>query len=326
MLFFAFLLVATWLTSSFWSAAAWVPTSWHQHLSCAASGASDAPHGMRRASEEASESRKTPSVIITATATHHDLSHNHNHLGSICDEQARQRSGRINQNSRTGFTFAAFSNSGDLAANIVSTGASSMAMKATVAPRASMTVMKAMKAKTKTTAPKTTAKVSATRASKKAMKAMKAKTKTTAKMVASRASMKAMKAMKTTETQPLAGDLNPTQMSRLVAKLNKEGVVLKTKKEGAKACSVTKADSSNPKKTKTTETKTTAKAIDEYETATEWEAVPLGCYWNAKGRPKWKYVIVEKCKCHSPKRSRWELCRCQWPQTLQEPSLRGGLL
>ena len=29
---------------------------------------------MRRASEEASESRKTASVIITATATHHDLS------------------------------------------------------------------------------------------------------------------------------------------------------------------------------------------------------------------------------------------------------------
>ena len=122
--------------------------------------------------------------------------------------------------------------------------------------------------------------------------------------------------MKTTETQPLAGDLNPTQMSRLVAKLNKEGVVRTTKKEGAKACSVTKADSINPKKTKTTETKTTAKTIDEDETVTEWEAVPLSYYWNG-----WKYVVVEKCKCHSPKRSQWELCRCQWPQTLQEPSL-----
>ena len=50
LLFFALLLVATWLTSSFLSAAAWVPTSWHQHLSCAASGASDAPHGMPKLS------------------------------------------------------------------------------------------------------------------------------------------------------------------------------------------------------------------------------------------------------------------------------------
>ena len=189
-----------------------------------------------------------------------------------------------------------------------------------------MTVMKAMKAKTKTTEPKTTAKVRATRASTKAMKAMKAKTKTTAKMVASRASMKAMKAMKTTETQPLAGDLNPTQMSPLVAKLNEGGVVLKTKKEGAKACSVTKADSSKPKKTKTTETRTTAKTIDEDETVTEWEAVPFGYYWNAKGRPKWKYVVVEKCKCHPPKRSPVELCKCQWRHALREPSLWGGLL
>ena len=59
-------------------------------------------------------------------------------------------------------------------------------------------------------------------------------------------------------------------------------------------------DSSKPKKTKTTETKTTAKTIDEYETVTEWEAVPLGYYWNVKGRPKWKYVVVERCKCHRP--------------------------
>ena len=43
---FILLPVATWLTSSFLSAAAWAPASWRPHLSRAASGASDAPCGM----------------------------------------------------------------------------------------------------------------------------------------------------------------------------------------------------------------------------------------------------------------------------------------
>ena len=40
------IIVAIQLTISFLSAAAWAPASWHLHLSCAASGAPDAPHGM----------------------------------------------------------------------------------------------------------------------------------------------------------------------------------------------------------------------------------------------------------------------------------------
>ena len=54
MLFFAILLVATWLTSSFVSSAAWAQASWHPHLWCAASDASDAASWM-----QSSEGRDT---------------------------------------------------------------------------------------------------------------------------------------------------------------------------------------------------------------------------------------------------------------------------
>ena len=57
---------------------------------------------------------------------------------------------------------------------------------------------------------------------------------------------------------------------------------------------VWKAGILNPKKTKTTETNTTAKTIDENETEAEWECVPVGFYWSVHGRPKWKYIVVEK--------------------------------
>ena len=61
------------------------------------------------------------------------------------------------------------------------------------------------------------------------------------------------------------------------------------------------AGSLNPKKTKTTETKTTANTIDENETEAEWECVPVGDYWSVHGKPKWKYIVVEK-----------SVCQCQW--------------
>ena len=54
MLSFAILLVATWLTSSFASSAAWAHASWHPHLWCAASDASDAASWM-----QSSEARDT---------------------------------------------------------------------------------------------------------------------------------------------------------------------------------------------------------------------------------------------------------------------------
>ena len=41
-----FMILAIKLTISFLSAAAWAPASWHLHLSCAASGAPDAPPSM----------------------------------------------------------------------------------------------------------------------------------------------------------------------------------------------------------------------------------------------------------------------------------------
>ena len=49
------IIVAIQLTISFLSAAAWAPASWHLHLSCAASGAPDAPHGMHPAGPAAME-------------------------------------------------------------------------------------------------------------------------------------------------------------------------------------------------------------------------------------------------------------------------------
>ena len=36
-----------------------------------------------------------------------------------------------------------------------------------------------------------------------------------------------------------------------------------------------------------------AGSLIEYET-TEWECVPVGFYWSVHGRPKWKYIVVEK--------------------------------
>ena len=54
MIFFAILRVATWLTSSFVSSAAWAQASWHPHLWCAASDASDAASWM-----QSSEGRDT---------------------------------------------------------------------------------------------------------------------------------------------------------------------------------------------------------------------------------------------------------------------------
>ena len=62
----------------------------------------------------------------------------------------------------------------------------------------------------------------------------------------------------------------------------------------ASARRVGEEGSPNPNKAKTVETNTTAKTIGENETDTEWECIPVGFYWSVHGRPKWKYIVVEK--------------------------------
>ena len=37
-----------------------------------------------------------------------------------------------------------------------------------------------------------------------------------------------------------------------------------------------------------------AEACPRSETETEWECAPVGFYWSVHGRPKWKYIVVEK--------------------------------